>query len=231
MKSTTLFVLLFACLPLGCAVDDSDGDSTGYNANQQAGDTLSNATDMGLDDAGQTDGTGTEDLVGASDASNPGSGIDFSGRFLLSLSTVVDATKPIYFDTTVSVNLDSQTIDFSFQPLTADINSAGNPREDAREAIGAPIEVEGVDYADDGSWVADLGEVTMVGEANAVTFRDIVANIVLTGQVDSADFFCGTVEGDVIEPLPLPLAGSTFGATRVDDGDFMSVSDPVYVCP
>jgi len=164
---------------------------------------------------------------------NTGEGvvIDFSGTFMLSLSTVVDTEKPIYFDTTVVVDVDAQTIDLSFQPLTADVNSAGEARADARDPVGDAITAEDVPYEDDGTWVADLGEVTMVGDANAVTFRDIVATLTLSGRVDSADFFCGTVAGDVTIPLPIPLAGSTFASVRVDDGVFVGIDDAPYACP
>jgi len=206
MNRTLTIVLLFVTLFAACATPDTESR---YNE-------FADATA----DARSVDANTGEGVV-----------IDFSGTFMLSLSTVVDTEKPIYFDTPVVVDVDAQTIDLSFQPLTADVNSAGEARADARDPVGDAITAEDVPYEDDGTWVADLGEVTMVGDANAVTFRDIVATLTLSGRVDSADFFCGTVAGDVTIPLPIPLAGSTFASVRVDDGVFVGIDDAPYACP
>ena len=206
MNRTLTIVLLFVTLLAACASPDTEARYNEF-----------------------ADATAEARLVDT----NTGEGvvIDFSGTFLLSLSTVVDPEKPIYFDTTVAVDTDAQTIDLSFQALTADVDAAGDPRDDARDPVGDAIIAEDVPYNDDGTFVAELGEVTMVGDANAVTFRDIVATLTLTGRVDSEDFFCGSVAGDVTIPLPIPLAGSTFGAVRVDDGNFVGVTDSPYACP
>ena len=159
--------------------------------------------------------------------------IDFTGTFFFSFSTVVDFEKPIFFEATVEeFDTDAQTFNLTLQALKTDLELDDTPRADARAYTGDPIVVENIIYADDGTFVADLGTVTMSGDANGITGRDIVADIVLKGRVDSEDFFCGSVEGDVTFPVPIALAGSTFGATRTLSSEIGSVpADSPMACP
>jgi hypothetical protein len=39
----------------------------------------------------------------------------------------------------------------------------------------------------------------------------------MSGQIDSADFYCGTVTGEVKEPPVGSIEGSTFAAVRLAD--------------
>lgn len=171
----------------------------------------------------------TEDMRSLDGSTGSGVVTDFSGLFYLSLSTTIDPDKPLNFATTVVV--EDGLIDFSFQPLKTDTLLTGDVREDARTPAGDPIIVEDVPFADDGTFAADMGEVTMNGDANLISGRDIRAVLQLAGRVDAVDFFCGTVSGDVVFPIPLPLEGSTFGAILVTDGDLFSVTEPAVACP
>ena len=159
--------------------------------------------------------------------------IDFSGTFFFAFSTVVDFEKPIFFEATVAVDTDASTIDLTLQALKTDLLLDGTPRDDPRAYVGEPIVAEGIPYDEDGTFVSNLGTVTMSGDANGITGRDIVADIILNGRVDTADFFCGSVEGDVTFPVPIVLAGSTFGATRVEADQIadLDVSTMPMACP
>ena len=159
--------------------------------------------------------------------------IDFSGTFFFSFSTVVDFELPIFFEATVVVDMDALTIDLTLQALKTDLLLDGTPREDARAYTGDPIVMEGIPYEEDGTFITDLGTVTMSGDANGITGRDIVAEITLAGRVDTADFFCGSVEGDVTFPVPIDLAGSTFGATRTEPDQIadLDVVNAPMACP
>ena len=89
-----------------------------------------------------------------------------------------------------------------------------------REPVGDRVDVAAVPYREDGSFAADLGEVTVPGRANPISGTDIVATVVievsaLPKKDDLPVRFCGSVSGMVSVPLPLDLAGSSIAGAFV----------------
>ncbi|MCA9712671.1 MAG: hypothetical protein KDK70_42980, partial [Myxococcales bacterium] len=64
-----------------------------------------------------------------------------------------------------------------------------------------------------------FGPIEVTGEANPITGAPIMADITLAASITDVDAWCGTVDGDVLSPIQVPLAGSTFGAIRLADRD------------
>lgn len=156
-----------------------------------------------------------DDRVVADMSFNNGQQIDFSGTYLLGIVSLLSPT-PILLETEVSVN-ENFEIDFVFQPVKTDVDAqSGTPRADPRTPVGDEIPVSGVQLQEDGTFVVDLGEVSVGGEANPISGSDIIANITLNGSVQSPTFFCGTASGNVFEPIMLPLDGSTMGAVALE---------------
>jgi hypothetical protein len=152
---------------------------------------------------------------------------DFSGQYLLGLSTTLAVGVPILFDCNVTVAADLETLDLSIQPLTTDAD--GTPRVPTGESVTAA----GVPYAEDGSFTADLGEVTVPGNANPISGADIVASVVITASAfpmtaELPTYFCGQVMGMVTVPLAVALAGSTIGAVQATS---FTDAEPLLSCP
>lgn len=156
----------------------------------------------------------TDDLRAGGDDAGPGSSerIDFSGDYLLALSTVIAPDAPILFATRADVAEDLGSLTLELQALSTDTSSP------PRVPVGDPITVVDVPYRDDGTFEADLGVVQVPGAANSITGSDITAEVSIVGlagsDTDEALYFCGDVLGMVTSPLALDLAGSTFGAAE-----------------
>ena len=157
----------------------------------------------------------------------PGERFDFSGRYLLALSTTLAPGQPILFSCDVSVAEDLSTLELSLQPLATDGD------EMPRAAVGEALAVGPVPYAEDGAFSADLGEVTVPGRANPISGSDIVADVVIAASAfamtaELPTHFCGQATGMVSVPLALDLAGSTIGAVSATSfGDI----EPLAGCP
>jgi hypothetical protein len=179
-------------------------------------------------------GDRTADRRGTADAGDmgtpEGARIDFSGTYFLALEVAgVGVGKPIYIQTDVTVDLDANTIMMVLQPLKSDIDlDTSAARPDMRTPVGDSITVEGIPFEEDGTFVADLGVISVDGQANPITGGEIEASMVLHGIVARADLFCGAVTGMATKPIPLDLAGSTFGTVKSDD--FLTV-EPAVRCP
>ena len=157
----------------------------------------------------------------------PSDRLDFSGRYLAALATTLAPGQPILFSCEVDGSEDLGTVELSFQPLSADADPA--PREPVGDSFGASA----VPYGEDGSFSAELGELTIPGRANPISGSDIVANVAIaaTAYAMSADLamhFCGGVSGMVSVPLALDLAGSTIGGVEASD---LAAATPLARCP
>lgn len=142
------------------------------------------------------------------------------GHFLLALSAKLAPKKPFVFDASVVTHSDAPgTIDLSLQPLLA---------SDRMTPVGAAVTVKGLAVATDGSFSWDLGTLTIDKDANTVTpGSTLVTTVVLEGEAcKKADFVCGTLSGNVSEPIDYPLVGSTFTMQRYDT----TLPDPVINC-
>jgi hypothetical protein len=157
----------------------------------------------------------------------PGDRIDWSGRYLLALSTSLSPNQPLLFTLDAEVASDLSAIDLDFQPLTTDAD------DEPRTAIGDAFSVSDVPYAEDGTFSAELGEVVVPGRANPITGAEIIATVQLSARTQADDagagaIVCGDVSGMVTVPLPLDLTGSTFGATPADEPEQV---EPLLGCP
>jgi hypothetical protein len=170
----------------------------------------------------------TADMRRGEDAGRvePGERFDFSGQYLLALSTTIAPGQPILFACDVSVAADLETLELSIQALTTDADPA------PRTETGDPLEVAAVPYAEDGSFDADLGEVTVPGNANPISGSDIVATVAITATAHPMNelpmYFCGDATGMATVPLELDLAGSTLGAVETES---FTDAEPLAACP
>ena len=152
---------------------------------------------------------------------------DWSGRYLLALSTVLAPDQPLLFEVEAEVSSDLETIELDLQPLTTQDDEA------PRTPVGESIRLADITYEVEGTFSADLGDVAVPGRANPITGSDIVASVQLVartraGEGEDDGIFCGEVSGMVIQPLMYDLAGSTFGAVRADD---LEEAQPLLQCP
>lgn len=168
-----------------------------------------------------------------------------AGRFLLSLIvTPLDRQQlsPLMVDLTIAPEDDGQYT-FNFQPIATDFIlvdqqrqprvAQGNPDEEGyspapREAVGAAITVNDIAIDEAGAFTVSVVDIRVVGFANALTFRDILADLTLAGSLRSNDVGCGDVSGTGKEPIPnLNLNTSVFGMVRVDDPQ--AYTDPIVI--
>lgn len=143
--------------------------------------------------------------------------VDVSGTGLMALSPIIAPDLPLQFIATAEMEIapdqSGATLDLTLQPLSLNPGSRTEPRE----PIGDPISLPGIEVMADGSYVADIGEVMVTGLANPITGGDIVAQLIVMGNIQNVDLTCGSVEGAVTAPISADLAGSTFATQRVDD--------------
>jgi hypothetical protein len=146
----------------------------------------------------------------------PSDRFDWSGRYLLALSTTLAPDTPLLFAAEAEVSSDLSSVALQLQPLTSDQD------DEPRMPIGERFGVSDVPYEEDGTFDADLGDISVPGRANPITGSDIVANVQLAASTRAAAddlpvVFCGQVTGMVVEPIALDLAGSSFGAVQTED--------------
>jgi len=155
---------------------------------------------------------------------------DVNGTFLLALSAVIAVENPLQFYATVTFtpSADGGMLQMNLQPLSLSQGETTVPRL----PVGESLEIGPVPVTAAGSFELPIEEPVMVtGEANPITGSDIVATLNLSGAIQSADLFCGTVTGEVTAPLQLDLLGSTFAAVRVQSVDMLPGDPIAYVCP
>jgi hypothetical protein len=152
---------------------------------------------------------------------------DWSGHYLLALSTVLAPEQPLLFAIDAQVASDLALVDLHVQPLTPD--AVG----DSRSPTGDPFDLDDVPYAEDGTFEVDLGEVSVAGSANPITGTDIAAQVQLHASTYRAadevpQHFCGDATGMVSQPIPLDLQRSTFGAVLTEED---KEAKPMLRCP
>lgn len=146
------------------------------------------------------------------------------GEYLCALSATIGRDKPIYLY--IDMDLDGDTITANAQPLVRDTTEEGDGlMENRRTPAGDALPEITATYESDGSFELEWIDVTMVGEANPITFREIGGDFVLSGTFVTDDVAFGDLGGMITNPTTLPLNGSTFACERTEDP--LSV-DPVY---
>ncbi|HEX6245259.1 MAG TPA: hypothetical protein VFZ61_30260 [Polyangiales bacterium] len=143
-----------------------------------------------------------------------------AGNFLLAVSTGLGRTKPVV--SLLEVEADDQDgqleLRLRYRPLAA---------SDRKTPVGEFNAWQSVLVNADGTYTAPSIRVAVPGAANPIDGSNIEADLTLQGRPTAkvepgktVDFLCGDVSGTLFAyGLPLPLAGSTFTATRIVDPD------------
>ena len=158
---------------------------------------------------------------------------DVSGQFLATITPGFAPNAQLQFLATVSYSptAGGATIDLSFQPLWS-ANCQDPTPDQIRTPVGDPLVVTGTAVNAGGAFDLTFMDATVDARANALLCGDIVADVELSGTLKSTDLFCGAVAGNVKQPIPASLDGSTFAAIRVADGTIgNALPDPVGACP
>ena len=206
---------------VGCSsntVDLEDGDG----AADGAGTTQGQASGTG-DDRAESDGSGGDVLttgvmttVGPIDTGDVPFVGPAPGRYLFVVDTIVAPGLPLQWEARIGRDPDTMT----GQSLTLDQNSTTSPRELTGGVWDAKFLVEA-----DGSFTIGVVPLAITGNANPITGSDIVTTEMA---FESAGPLCGDlVAGDITQPLPLELLGSTFALIPLDEGDVWPVDFPL----
>jgi hypothetical protein len=100
-----------------------------------------------------------------------------------------------------------------------------------RTVVGDPLTINDVVVDNTASFTTDPVTVAIPVEANPLGNAVSAENLVLTGTIRTADLTCGSVSG-VVQPVNVPLTGSTFGAVRATPGATGNdLPAPVVACP
>ena len=182
-------------------------------------------------DAAQDSGTG-DTAVDTGEDTGSGSGVtctpapfEVEGTYLLGVDVFpLDRRDeyPLLLSTEIVAD-GSGTYTFTFQPLATDDiiadDGSRTPRTTgARAPVGTAIVVSGVTIGDDRSFNLTVAGLRIVGEANSLTGRDILADInFVNATFRDSNFACGDVTGQASEPISLSLAPSTFALQRTTD--------------
>lgn len=153
-----------------------------------------------------------------------------SGQFYLALSPSFAPEALLEFLATTEVGTSGAvaTIAVSLEPLCtqADQCSLGQP-------IGGAFAADAATLDDSCKFTLDVTQMTIPGGANTVSGSELIANLVVSGELLSADSFCGTVDGTVAPTgASIPVDNSTFAAVRVAPGTTGdALPTPASACP
>lgn len=133
---------------------------------------------------------------------------DITGSFLFSIFVSLFPTQPpLESIATVNVHMtDPPTADIHIQWLTF----TGHTPIDR---LQADYPNQAVDQT--GSFTVSVAALTIPGDAGFLGSDVTATNVMIVGNIRTADFFCGTVDGTA---LTQSLSGTTFGALRVPAG-------------
>ncbi|HEX5660255.1 MAG TPA: hypothetical protein VFX59_23835 [Polyangiales bacterium] len=143
-----------------------------------------------------------------------------SGQFLLSVSTILGRETPFVYllDVEVAREDGSYQITMSATPLLA---------SDRKTPAGEASEPQSFTVEPNGCFESPPQTFMVAGPANPILPVPATSELSFLGSVASAvrddegrvTFWCGQVNGRAISPLPMPIDGSTFAATRIVDPD------------
>jgi len=140
------------------------------------------------------------------------------GTFFLALATQLDPPRPVI--ALAEVTTDDAGMAMTWQPLAA---------ADRQTPVGDPIVLPPAPIAADGTFTVEAEDVVVAAAGDPLMDAAIVAaTITLSGTV-CADFICGDLAGDIVEPAPITLeAGkSQFAMERVAPGDDYPEPPPI----
>lgn len=159
--------------------------------------------------------------------------VDFfpiSGEFLLAIQTPIGGPLRLIVNATTTSNEAGGSTDLTFQPIIAENCVAGMGGQPVGDEL-PPI--DGIPIEPNGTFALTQLAATTPGDANPITCGDILADIEFSGCILSETSLCGEVTGMVMEPIPLPLDGSTFGAVQIEPGarGDANLPEAVNACP
>jgi len=217
------WVVVMACLVVGCTSSTIDLDDSDSGAAGQTGDGPDDGAsdDGGTDAADGTDGPETDTdpsvTIPEPDTGDPTNGLP-EGRYLLIVDTVISPGTPLQWE--VIGNSVAGTI--TGQSLSLDVMSLTEPRE----LVGGIWEANVAAQFD-----AELPALQILGEANPITGAEIITGpLKLVGAALGDGSYCGEVAGEVQQPIMVLLDGSTFALVPVADGQPWPVDFPL-ACP
>jgi hypothetical protein len=149
---------------------------------------------------------------------------DITGSFYLAMEP--EPMPGVIFHMAAGVDFTSNgdgtaTIHIELQPL----------HRENRTPVGPPLTITDISVSNTGQFSAEANGM-IDGQANPVTGSDLTVAISLEGSILSENIWCGTVNGQIIAPLMLPLDGSTFASIRVAPGTTgQALPEPVFTCP
>ncbi|MEM6291506.1 MAG: hypothetical protein AAGA54_09585 [Myxococcota bacterium] len=238
MKLTWLMVAAFGLCACGPAVDTNESEGGSESSGGDTGSTDPSGGSMPQPEPEPETGSTPEPATstttmtpepgssvtsgGGFDDSGDSGGIDVpqSRSFLIAITaTPVSPETPFQF--LGEVTTDGFVATFSLTPLTLDVGSTDTPRD----PLPPPLVFENIAVDDDGVFAFDAPEVLLPGAANPITGSDIVADLTIEAQFQG-EKICGRLGGEIVVPIQLDLAGSTFsGVALLDDGPLPPVSE------
>lgn len=156
---------------------------------------------------------------------------DVSGEFYLNLSTPLgpDSYLEFIFTQTIDINVNPAVLAMSLQPLCvqAEQCTVGSP-------VGDMLTLDNTTVDENCDFELDIVGVPIPGGANALSGSDLIGNLLMKGNLQGPDFYCGLVDGSAeVGGAPVPINGSTFGSVRNTAvgalGD--DLPDAVAFCP
>lgn len=174
-----------------------------------------------------TDRTAGDRGIGGSGGGMAGGVADVNGTFFLGIDTVINRGKILRFDTAVTINVNPDgtcpaegcLMGWEVQPVVPDPKPRSNC-PDPGTPVGDLIVLTDIPVGNDGSFIANFGQQTVDGCANPISGGNILANLILTGNILGPDAMCGKVSGTVSQPVTGRLDGSDFGMFRINEGEF-----------
>jgi hypothetical protein len=201
--------------------DPSTGTTASAGSSSSGGGTTEGSSSGGGTTEGSSSSGVTTDMTGGTTDMTGGETDatvevpDFSGDFLLVVSTPIDPTLPLQYVASfdyVPAGMGGGTVDVELQPLALDTGSTTTPRT----FFGPPMVFPAVPVAADGTFALPVGILNVAAETNPLFFIDAQANnVVFSALVLDADDVCGTVSGMLVFPIASSLDGTTFAAVRV----------------
>lgn len=211
--------LVIAVCALGCG-PVVDGDAEDSSSSDPSTTTPTPTTDDPPDPTVVDEATTTPSVL---DVAAPEQNV--SGTYLMAVSAVIDPQHPLQWIADVDHDTSTGELTITAQSLSLDVGSTSFPRE----PIGEPLVLQ-AGLGEDGRFAIETPQVMVPGPANPITGSDIVASLVIQGQVFGRELWCGDVFGEVTQPLSIDLQGSTFAFEPIPaDG---TLPDPVlWRCP
>ncbi len=140
---------------------------------------------------------------------------DISGTYLLGVAVVINKSLPLRFKLDIEVDAGGGTIDASMQAYAI---PPYNGETVAGTLVGEVFTASSAIDSVGGTFRLDFGSVTVPVPANPLLENIApVADLVLVGCTGSVEGSCGLVEGQITYPTTLPLAGSTWAITPLED--------------